>query len=596
MASSLIANALQVNFDSVLSIPDNDGMVKMFRALEYTGLRGFLGCPSVLYEKELEQFFDTALVKDNEIFCVIHQVPKNLVFDARSLFSKSGEPVKPSCKKREVKYEFRLLNDILAKSVTVKAGSFDAEMADKTFKRAKGYAAQICVLLKGDPAVTLEESKTFPPLKIISAKTVGTYVATNKTIDARGESDEPDVAKVAVVKRKSVPKKRSASTANKDTDEMLRRRGPTANKDTDEVQVEIVAEKAVSKKRPAAASTALDVKKKRTTMGRAAPTEKDLALVTVAQDAVPIQIIEPILAVPAEHVEHGVENQKEKTTVDYVDKIIDQVLTATAQKETDLAEPMVTRSDDTVVKITTHSSAVNDEDVNLDGPENEISRTMASVIAPKQFLKEPLRFGEDDDISEVEQPSRDNNADSVITDQVVQMEEDQRPDSTASDNFSQRIPDIALQSPNLSTSTDSRMLFTTADIPLNDKKVVDHIVLPATALPAPVLAESLAQLRTSVTQISIKHHWKSQCQTGSTASETALSLEMIEFKKGVRAHSAIGTTDLSDIRKEPSSIGAVMIKRGKWVAAEVSRRDDRSRSGGGRGSRSEPVKRRGSGS
>ncbi|KZV24005.1 hypothetical protein F511_44092 [Dorcoceras hygrometricum] len=72
MASSLIANALQVNFDSVLSIPDNDGMVKMFRALESTGHRGFLGCPSVLYEKELEQFFNTALVKDNEILCVIH--------------------------------------------------------------------------------------------------------------------------------------------------------------------------------------------------------------------------------------------------------------------------------------------------------------------------------------------------------------------------------------------------------------------------------------------------------------------------------------------------------------------------------------------
>ncbi|KZV25591.1 splicing factor 3B subunit 1-like [Dorcoceras hygrometricum] len=118
MASSLIANALQVNFDSVLGIPDNDGMVKMFRALESTGLRGFLGCPSVLYEKELEQFFDTAFVKDNEILCRIHgkfvaitedrfacvfelptegltdlsEVPRNLVFDARSLFSKSGEP------------------------------------------------------------------------------------------------------------------------------------------------------------------------------------------------------------------------------------------------------------------------------------------------------------------------------------------------------------------------------------------------------------------------------------------------------------------------------------------------------------------------
>ncbi|KZV29983.1 splicing factor 3B subunit 1-like [Dorcoceras hygrometricum] len=446
-----------------------------------------------------EQFFNTALVKENEILCVIHgkvvvitedrfagvfelptegltdfsEVPKNLAFDARSLFSQSREPNKTSCKKRKMKHEFLLLNDILANSMTVKAGSFNAvtherfvlmtaihfdlkvnwskllfdtlkEMADKSSKRAKGYAAQICVLLKGDLVVTLEEAKTFPPLKILSAKTVGTYVATNKTIDARGESDEPDVDKVAVVKRKYVSKKRSASTSNKDTNE---------------VQVEIVVEKTMSKKRPAAASDAPVVKKKRTATGRASPTEKYMALVTVAQNAVPIQIIEPISAVPAERphdqkrkapkkklrlstgsddeifetepdVENVVEKQKEQSAVDYVDKIIDQVLTETTKMEKDvvepdvaeggamgkdLAEPVVTRSDDIVVEITERSIAVNDEDDNLDGAENEISRTMASIIAPKQFLKEPLRSGEDDDIYGVEQPNKiiDTEEDSV---------------------------------------------------------------------------------------------------------------------------------------------------------------------------------------
>ncbi|KZV50007.1 carboxyl-terminal-processing peptidase 1, chloroplastic [Dorcoceras hygrometricum] len=69
------------------------------------------------------------------------------------------------------------------------------EMVDRTTKRAKGFAAQICVLLKSDPAVTLGEAKTFPPLKILSAKTANTYVTTNKTIDSRGETDEPEVAK-----------------------------------------------------------------------------------------------------------------------------------------------------------------------------------------------------------------------------------------------------------------------------------------------------------------------------------------------------------------------------------------------------------------
>ncbi|KZV15628.1 hypothetical protein F511_40165 [Dorcoceras hygrometricum] len=246
MASSLIENAIQINFDSVLGISDNDGMVNMFKALEASGLRGFLGCPSTLYERELDQFLDTAIVQEGDITCSvsgkyvaisesrfvgvfglptkgltdISAVPKDLVYDARSIFSQSGEPVSFSCKKRLLKYEYLLLNDILAKSLTVKAGSFDAvtherflmmtaihfgikvnwskilfevlkDMVDKTIKRAKGFATQICVLLKGDPAVTLGDAMTFPQQKILSANTVSTYVATNKTIDSRGETVEP---------------------------------------------------------------------------------------------------------------------------------------------------------------------------------------------------------------------------------------------------------------------------------------------------------------------------------------------------------------------------------------------------------------------
>ncbi|KZV32868.1 hypothetical protein F511_06132 [Dorcoceras hygrometricum] len=278
MASAFITNALQVNFDSVLGIQDNEGM-------------------------EIEQFFDTAMVQDGDITCAVSGkyiaisedrfagifnlptdvltdfsvVPNDLVSQARTLFSKTSVPVQFSFKKRKMKYAFRLFNDILAKSITVKAGSFDAvtherflmmtainfgikvnwskiifevlkEMADRTTKRSKGFAAQICI-------------------------------ATNKTIDAHGESDEPEVAKVSIVKKKSVSKKKSASIADKDSDD---------------VHVEVVAEKAVSKKQPAAVSEATVVKKKRTTSGKAVSKEKDLALISVAQ------YVEPISIVPAE--------------------------------------------------------------------------------------------------------------------------------------------------------------------------------------------------------------------------------------------------------------------------------------------------------
>ncbi|KZV54865.1 hypothetical protein F511_38351 [Dorcoceras hygrometricum] len=67
MASVFIVNSYQINFDSVLMIPDHDGMLNMFKALEASGLRGFLGCESVLYEMDLEQFFDTALVQGDDI-------------------------------------------------------------------------------------------------------------------------------------------------------------------------------------------------------------------------------------------------------------------------------------------------------------------------------------------------------------------------------------------------------------------------------------------------------------------------------------------------------------------------------------------------
>ncbi|KZV52958.1 hypothetical protein F511_16662 [Dorcoceras hygrometricum] len=126
MASVFITNAQQVNFESVLGISYNDGMVNIFKVLESTGLRGFLGCSSVLYEQELEQLFDTALVQDNDITCVIF-------WEARTMFSKSEKHVQYSCKKRLLKYEFRLLNDILAKSITVKAGSFDAVTHERFF-------------------------------------------------------------------------------------------------------------------------------------------------------------------------------------------------------------------------------------------------------------------------------------------------------------------------------------------------------------------------------------------------------------------------------------------------------------------------------
>ncbi|KZV41827.1 hypothetical protein F511_37424 [Dorcoceras hygrometricum] len=120
-------------------------------------LQGFLGCPAVIYEAALIEFFENALVRDGVVISTVagklveiyeelfaetfelpvegltnlSEIPKDPVFYAKSIVSLTGEPVSMSGKKKEMKIEFRLLCDIMAKTISVKAGSFDAITQEK---------------------------------------------------------------------------------------------------------------------------------------------------------------------------------------------------------------------------------------------------------------------------------------------------------------------------------------------------------------------------------------------------------------------------------------------------------------------------------
>ena len=59
-------NVLQVNFDSVLS-SDNPVLVSIFKSLEKSGLRRFLGGSTTIYEKAVREFFQNARVVDSSI-------------------------------------------------------------------------------------------------------------------------------------------------------------------------------------------------------------------------------------------------------------------------------------------------------------------------------------------------------------------------------------------------------------------------------------------------------------------------------------------------------------------------------------------------
>ncbi|KZV18095.1 dystroglycan-like [Dorcoceras hygrometricum] len=145
-----------VDFDSVLAM-DDQGMVSMFQGLMASSLTGFLGWPTVIYEDALLDFFENASVCDGVIISTVagqlveiseewfaesfdlplgglgdlSAIPKDVIFDSRSIVSLSGEPVSLSGGKNQTKIEFRLLCDIMAKAISVKAGSFNAITVEK---------------------------------------------------------------------------------------------------------------------------------------------------------------------------------------------------------------------------------------------------------------------------------------------------------------------------------------------------------------------------------------------------------------------------------------------------------------------------------
>ncbi|KZV17519.1 hypothetical protein F511_38354 [Dorcoceras hygrometricum] len=273
MAASLIQNAIQVNFDSVLSFPD-EGMAQMFKALESTGLRGFLSCPSVLYEDDLLSLFAHSIFTDvfalpTEGLNSMDEVPKNLIYDARSVFSASGEPIKTSCKKKEMKIEFRLLNDIMAKSITFKAGSFDAV----THERFRLMTSIHCGLKINWSKILFEILKD--------------------------------------MERRSLPTSEDPYSQNC-WHLRCQKKSITAEEVTDETPVEIFVKKTAAKKRPALAAEPI-MKRKRTTVGRAAPTEKNLAIVPVVQDPEPISVVPAEVALCGKVIAETAEIEMEET-------------------------------------------------------------------------------------------------------------------------------------------------------------------------------------------------------------------------------------------------------------------------------------------
>ncbi|KZV52074.1 hypothetical protein F511_42096 [Dorcoceras hygrometricum] len=178
MASSLIRNSNHIDFDVVFGMEDTD-LVQMFESLIATGLKNFLGCPVVFNEDALAELFTNSSVReDGLVVSTVNGVSVEIseeVF-AATLLSISKEQVSISCLKKAMKIQYRLLHDILAKTIYVKAGSRpaagDAEVAPivkkKRTTKGKPVAAkilpveeQVGVSTTSEQPVTEVETDTF---------------------------------------------------------------------------------------------------------------------------------------------------------------------------------------------------------------------------------------------------------------------------------------------------------------------------------------------------------------------------------------------------------------------------------------------------
>ncbi|KZV43352.1 hypothetical protein F511_27255 [Dorcoceras hygrometricum] len=324
MASSLISSSHHIDLDLVFGI-DDAGMVQMFESLIATGLKDFLGCPAVFSEAALTEFFANSSVRDgmvvstikgkaveifDEVFATtfelptegltyLSEVPKNLVCDARSLFSVSQEQVSISCFKKEMEIQYHLLSDILAKNIYVKVESFDAVTRDRfllmtaiTFDIKVNWSRLLFDVLKDMVTPGSRQAKG-----VLNEKTVHRYVTINEKVGAEEVTDAPRVKKTP-------------------------------------------AKKAVSQKRPAVdAVVAPMIKKKRTIKGKPVAMET----VAVAQEAVPLQIFEATTDAPVEQSpvpKRKIQKRKRRLVMETDDEINVEKQTAIENLDEQVGKPV----------------------------------------------------------------------------------------------------------------------------------------------------------------------------------------------------------------------------------------------------------------
>ncbi|KZV56748.1 hypothetical protein F511_40022 [Dorcoceras hygrometricum] len=195
MAASFYSNSVHVDFESVLAMGEPVEFFANGTVRDGLVVSSVNGVVVEISEELFAATFDLPVVG----LLDVSEMPKDKIFDARSIVSLSGEPVILSGSKSQMKMHYRLLCDIMA---NVLFGIFK-KMVTPGSKQAKGFAIQISHLLDNVPNLELGESSEFPSSKTLTDKTIQRYIA---IIDKSGEQEPVDAPKL-----KKAPKTKVAS-------------------------------------------------------------------------------------------------------------------------------------------------------------------------------------------------------------------------------------------------------------------------------------------------------------------------------------------------------------------------------------------------
>ncbi|KZV28791.1 hypothetical protein F511_22146 [Dorcoceras hygrometricum] len=236
MASSFYSNSQHIDFASVLAMND-PGMVSLFPALIASGPEGFLGCPEVVYQTALVDFFENASVRDGVIISTVagqlveiseewfaemfempvdgledvSEMPKDKIFDAKSIVSMTGEPVILSGLKSQMKIHYLLLCDYHGENYFREGRVFQ-----------RHYSREVFV---GDSSCFWKEATGAPKPKAASKKRhaadVGVTVAKkNRTIKKKSVTSHSTLEMVAVAQEAVPIQMVEASAVDKVTGEV----------------------------------------------------------------------------------------------------------------------------------------------------------------------------------------------------------------------------------------------------------------------------------------------------------------------------------------------------------------------------------------